>query len=295
MRFRGVAVLAMAIAAAVSPLGPVTANTASADEYIRRPESDQTGSKPDNWETTYCWSSGFTTSALRTAGTAALNNLDAQTSYYPTFQSSCNSITDVQWRTFSAPNLWGQEACQYYNAAEECEQSFVYLDAGEMSTGHWSASMMQQAACHELGHSIGLTHNTTDCMLTGVTPDGTLRTYSDHHVWHMQHSHDSPFGNLDVATRVPGGIHVQGWALDPDVRTAPAAEVHIYVDNATAYNIGAANVFRNDIQIEYPFWGPSHGFDATVAVGPGPNQVCAYGVNTSYGGASALLACTIVP
>lgn len=38
-----------------------------------------------------------------------------------------------------------------------------------------------------------------------------------------------PKGSFDAVSRWPGGVRVQGWALDPDLVTAPT-DVHVYVD-----------------------------------------------------------------
>ena len=82
-------------------------------------------------------------------------------------------------------------------------------------------------------------------------------------------------GSLDVTRRQGGAVHVSGWALDLDV--AAAIPVHVYVDGVGAA-ILTANTPRADVGMAFSGYGPNHGFDATVALAPGPHTVCAYGI-----------------
>jgi hypothetical protein len=92
----------------------------------------------------------------------------------------------------------------------------------------------------------------------------------------------SPYGRLEAATAVPGGLRVRGWAVDPN--TAGAISVHIYVDGVGRLAVNA-NRNRPDIAWSYPAAGPNHGFDAEVrVVRPGNRRVCAYAINVSHGG-----------
>lgn len=101
-----------------------------------------------------------------------------------------------------------------------------------------------------------------------------------------------PFGSFDEATRLPGGVRVRGWAIDPDVATPTG--VHVYVDGAGAA-LGA-NVTRNDVGTVYPSWGSDHGFDAVVPVPPSGTtaQVCAYALDAGQGDTNLLLGCRTV-
>ena len=99
----------------------------------------------------------------------------------------------------------------------------------------------------------------------------------------------SPFGNLEVARAVPGGIVVGGWAIDPD--TAAPIEVHVYVGaSGTALR---ADGTRTDVAMAYPGSGAAHGFDATISAAKGTYSVCAYGINTGAGD-NRLLGCRSV-
>jgi hypothetical protein len=96
----------------------------------------------------------------------------------------------------------------------------------------------------------------------------------------------SPFGAVDVVRRVPGGIEVVGWAVDPDT-TAPV-DVHLYV-GGVGTNIGPADRPRSDIGSAYPDWGSNHGFSATIPwTAAGVFDVCAYAINAGAGSTTAL-------
>jgi hypothetical protein len=102
----------------------------------------------------------------------------------------------------------------------------------------------------------------------------------------------TPVGSFDLIQRVPGGIRVAGWAIDPD--TTSPTEVHVYVDG-WGVNLGVAAGNRPDVAAFFPGYGAAHGFDAPVAgVGPGAHQVCAYGINAAGAGGNALLGCRSV-
>ncbi len=98
-----------------------------------------------------------------------------------------------------------------------------------------------------------------------------------------------PFGSLDVVAGGAGSVNVGGWAIDPDT-TAPI-EVHVYAGPVgTAITAGST---RPDVGAIYTGFGDQHGFSASVRANPGPQQVCAYGINAG-GGANRLLGCRVV-
>lgn len=99
-----------------------------------------------------------------------------------------------------------------------------------------------------------------------------------------------PIGSLDAITRVPGGLRVTGWAIDPE--TAAPIEVHAYV-GATGSGV-IADETRADIGAAFPAYGSAHGFDTVVAApGEGPVPVCAYAINVAAG-RHTLLGCRTV-
>lgn len=102
----------------------------------------------------------------------------------------------------------------------------------------------------------------------------------------------NPFGSFDGASRLPGGVRVHGWAIDPDT-TAPIT-VHVYVDGKSVSAVNADRG-RSDLVTGYPGWGANHGFDATVNVaGPGDHSVCVYAINVHGGTSNPRLSCITV-
>lgn len=97
-----------------------------------------------------------------------------------------------------------------------------------------------------------------------------------------------PFGNFEGAARVPGGVSVSGWAIDPD--TAGPIPVDIYV-NGSMVGRTTAGSSRPDVGAVYPSYGAAHGFSVTV---PGTSGfVCAYAINVGPGTINPLLGCRV--
>jgi hypothetical protein len=94
-----------------------------------------------------------------------------------------------------------------------------------------------------------------------------------------------------MATRIPGQVVVQGWALDPD--TAGSIPIHVYVDGKFAAQ-QTANGQRGDVAWSYPRHGAAHGFNKYVPVGNGPHTVCVYAINQGNGNANPRLGCSFV-
>ncbi|MCL6538762.1 MAG: hypothetical protein K6T28_09305, partial [Acidothermus sp.] len=97
-----------------------------------------------------------------------------------------------------------------------------------------------------------------------------------------------PFGSLDIASGISGGIHVAGWAIDPDV-TSPI-RVHLYVDGRWTAAL-TADADRPDVAAAFPGYGAAHGFAADLNTTPGRHTVCAYAINVGLGGVNPLLRC----
>lgn len=98
-----------------------------------------------------------------------------------------------------------------------------------------------------------------------------------------------PFGHLDLVGRVPNGVRVAGWAIDPD--SSDPVEVHAYADRAGA-NLGRADEPRPDVGAAYPPYGSNHGFSGVVPFdGTGVIDVCAYGLNVSGAGQTTAIGC----
>jgi hypothetical protein len=94
-------------------------------------------------------------------------------------------------------------------------------------------------------------------------------------------------GAVDAFSGVPGGIHVAGWAIDPD--TAAATRIDVYIDNVGTPLI--ANAYRGDVGTAFPDYGSNHGVDVVLAAPPGPHTVCAYAINITGPGTNKTLSC----
>ena len=112
-----------------------------------------------------------------------------------------------------------------------------------------------------------------------------------------------PFGSVDAITMTPAGIHIAGWAIDPDVAQIGVAgggaiPVHVYVGGPAGVGTFAqavdANLPRADIGAIFPQYGPDHGFDFTMPPPPGDTTtVCVHAINVDEG-TSVLLRCAAI-
>jgi SpoIID/LytB domain protein len=118
----------------------------------------------------------------------------------------------------------------------------------------------------------------------GLTPNGSANTFLGCRDVTVP---VQPMGSLDVASPVPGGVRVAGWALDPN--TAGSVAVHVYVNGANPRAIDAGRD-RADIASVFPAYGAAHGFDEIIPVDRANNTVCAYAINVGPGD-NQLLAC----
>lgn len=99
-----------------------------------------------------------------------------------------------------------------------------------------------------------------------------------------------PFGSLDSARQVPGGIQVSGWAADPN-STNPIS-VHAYVDGRFSGAVVADRSRPDVVAVTGGFDRRGFSFTAPAAA-PGARNVCLYGINVGKGG-NALLGCRSV-
>lgn len=94
----------------------------------------------------------------------------------------------------------------------------------------------------------------------------------------------SPIGAVDSITRIPGGLRVSGWALDPDV--ADSIDVHVYVGQSGVAT--RASLDRGDVGAAFPGYGSAHGFQVDLPAGGGSYDVCAYAINVGTGSTTVL-------
>ncbi len=101
----------------------------------------------------------------------------------------------------------------------------------------------------------------------------------------------SPFGSLDSARAVPGGVAVTGWAIDPE--SSGRIGAHITVDGTIVKKMWA-EAPRADVGRAYPSAGPDHGYTATVTAPGGSHRICVLGINVKNGGNANVGSCKTV-
>jgi hypothetical protein len=95
----------------------------------------------------------------------------------------------------------------------------------------------------------------------------------------------SPVGAITALKQAPGGVHVTGWAKDPD--TTAVIQTRISADGVTLGTVAAGGASTA---------ATGHGFDATYVIGtgalaPGAHTICVFGVNLGSYGHSRNVAC----
>lgn len=162
-----------AVAGCTAAAAVVAAPSAEADDYAEGyPDS---GFRPDNSEHTYCWGANFTNSTGRTNASGAMGWLDTRSSpMYDTYMQPCSSNTDVRWIQDTDGAGDGEYLCEDLSGDTCYRATAAIRYAGMSSSNDW-----KQTSCHELGHSVGLTHFSADCM--GTDPDNL--DWSNHHIY----------------------------------------------------------------------------------------------------------------
>lgn len=106
-----------------------------------------------------------------------------------TYYVSCSdSRVDVIADQYLEGGDRGQYVCQTFNGSGECDVAAISLNADFFYSeyeGDMLGWQVRKTWCHELGHSLGLTHANDDCMVSG---DSTVSTYSGHHGYHIENS-----------------------------------------------------------------------------------------------------------
>jgi hypothetical protein len=96
----------------------------------------------------------------------------------------------------------------------------------------------------------------------------------------------SPLGAVELISRGPGSVKVDGWAFDPE--TATPISIHVYLGGphdaggtwGGAYSANLPNVF---VSRTYPSYGPNHGFSFSFSQLGGSTQACIYAINVGAG------------
>ncbi len=100
-----------------------------------------------------------------------------------------------------------------------------------------------------------------------------------------------PAGNLDRVVAEPGGVRVEGWAVDAELPAQPL-DVHVYLDGAFA-SVATADRSRPDVDAVFGVGG-AHGFSTVVAAAPGDHTACVFAIAVTPGEPHRLLGCRVV-
>jgi hypothetical protein len=133
----------------------------------------------------FCWHSSFTTDT--SVGTYAMDVLDSTTDMYDV-AVLCSNTTDVWWMQANlSGTLRGQRTCEVAVSSTVCDRSNVVLDFPELDVGSNDWYDRRKTSVHELGHSVGLDHDTVSAMISGEIPSTALqwRRYSSHDISHI--------------------------------------------------------------------------------------------------------------
>jgi len=161
---------------------------ASADDWGT--STRETGAHPDSDPHTYCYTDDIAEGAKPNISSAEWDSMDP-TAVNVDYDSSCDfagsTETDVVWFTDNLSDARGAWLCEDFD--NHCDQFYAWLDLAELNNGSHDEFDQTKTACHELGHTAGLTHSSdgNDCMRNGEVPNTELKwhRYNDHHRNHL--------------------------------------------------------------------------------------------------------------
>jgi len=160
--------------------------------------SSSTGAHPDGSTHNYCWGAGFDVNLRDNVDEMFEDALDTPTDATAEFKSKCkysgSGETDVVWMDADLPGLVrGQVFCEDYDHGH-CDQFYVTIDPTAINVGPNDDADTDKTICHELGHTVGLSHGpgggdggADDCMISGERPSlySRYERYSGHHKGHI--------------------------------------------------------------------------------------------------------------
>jgi hypothetical protein len=176
-KFRTVSLIAL--------LGACNLAVGSANADIFGGGPPDSGRVADNSLHNYCFDGDYPSYWVNPL-TSAMVNLDNQTVMTIGVQYACNTDADVRFIKYNDTSQGaplGLYTCIKFTIdGSRCAGSFVFLNEAKLT----STTLRQKTACHEVGHSVGLTHHYDGqyggCMLSGYYYE---HFYSSHHVAHI--------------------------------------------------------------------------------------------------------------
>lgn len=159
----------MSVGAVISP------GLALADVFgANGPDS---GLRHDGGDHTFCYES-TATARMQQAARDGMNNLDAQAVIADSGPLNCGTATDIRFGSTDIANVDGFWQCTQQISGGRSASAVVRFNAVNITSDNdW-----KQTSCHEIGHSVGLTHNTRpDC----VAGDENQLQYDQHHIDHI--------------------------------------------------------------------------------------------------------------
>ena len=148
--------------------------------------NSDTGNRADNGWHDYCTSLSYP-ATWTTPIDDAMRYLDSSTVMTTFSQATCANWTDAQFRVLSNAEMGSQTRgatqCmdnQLDPISHICGGASIFLKSSLLT----SYGQRRKTICHEVGHSVGLTHSltTTDCMISGSS---TVDWYGTHHLAHI--------------------------------------------------------------------------------------------------------------
>ncbi|MGW9112803.1 hypothetical protein [Microbacterium sp. NPDC055683] len=90
----------------------------------------------------------------------------------------------------------------------------------------------------------------------------------------------TPIGYLNSWTPTASGVHIAGWAIDPDTTSPVTIRVKV---GSTVVARFAADTSRSDLAGRFPGYGAAHAFYDEIALPTGSHEVCVVANNVADG------------
>jgi hypothetical protein len=236
------------------------------------------------------WSLGGSVAFVRVPSGGSFTLWLAAPGRVPGFGSPCSSLYSCrQGRNVIINEARWLGASPSWNAAGASLRDYRHMVVNH-ETGHWIG--FGHALCSGGGAPAPVMQQQS-ISLQGCAPNSWPLDSERHAAaarLGVEIRYGVPFGSLEQVQPWLHAVRVIGWAIDPD--TAAPDIVQITVDGASTFR--GAQLTRRDVAAAYPGYGPAHGFDVTVPAANGQHAVCAYALNISGGGNTALLGCRTV-